>query len=83
MSERYYLTVRSVTYGQRGQRALQARGMDCRLSRTPRWMEQRGCGYALEVKDGKLAAAILQEAGIAWEKLYRLEGERRAREVEL
>ena len=34
-----YITFRSVTVAQRGERLLRSGGIDCVLQRTPRWME--------------------------------------------
>ena len=46
----YLITFRSVTFAQRGERALRQAGINCELQRTPRWMEESGCGYSLSVK---------------------------------
>ena len=43
----YYITFRSVTFAQRGEKVLKKEGIRCTLLRTPRWMEEQGCGYAL------------------------------------
>ena len=77
----YFITFRSVTYAQRGERALKAGGMDCHLRRTPRWMEAKGCGYALELKDAQRAAALLRDQQISYQKIYRLRGPEQAQEV--
>ena len=53
----YYITFRSVTYAQRGERALQRGGIRCTLLRTPRWMEEQGCGYCLRLRTREIAAA--------------------------
>lgn len=45
----YYITFRSVTFAQRGEKLLTKRGETCSLQRTPRWMESQGCGYALRL----------------------------------
>ena len=45
----YYITFRSVTYAQRGEKMLNQRNIRCTLQRTPRWMEEQGCDYALKL----------------------------------
>ncbi len=68
--ETYFITFRSVTFAQRGERALQRQGISCYMMRTPRWMEERGCGYALSLQRGQEAVEILNREGISWRKLY-------------
>ena len=46
----FFLTFRSITQAQRTERAFERAGMACVLRRTPRWMQERGCGYGVEVK---------------------------------
>lgn len=68
----FYITFRSVTYAQRGERILQGNGIRCTLRRTPRWMEQQGCGYCLRLgADGvRPALQLLQKEGIPYRKVY-------------
>lgn len=54
----YLITFRSVTYAQRGERVLNRAGERCSLRRTPRWMEEQGCGYSLRVHTGNIARAV-------------------------
>ncbi|MBO5317248.1 MAG: DUF3343 domain-containing protein [Oscillospiraceae bacterium] len=70
------ITFRSVTPAQRGEGVLRRAGMDCALQRTPRWMEEQGCGYSLRLRqvDGARAAALLRRNGISFRKVY-LQGE--------
>lgn len=70
----YLITFRSVTYAQRGEQALSRKGIRCHLRRTPRWMEQRGCGYAVEAKlaDITTGTRILAVEGIPYRKVYRM-----------
>ena len=58
-------TFRSVTYAQRGERSLTRRGIGCTVMRTPKWMEDQGCGYGLRLrgKDLHRALDILRQAG--------------------
>jgi hypothetical protein len=78
----YYITFRSVTYAQRGEQILQGEGIRCTLQRTPRWMEQQGCGYYLKLRgeDCSRSIALLREKQVLFRKVYRqrddaLEGE--------
>lgn len=68
----YYITFRSVTYAQRGERILQKEGIRCILLRTPRWMEEQGCGYCLRLwaEGVKPALQLLQMAGVSYRKVY-------------
>lgn len=66
------ITFRSVTPAQRGESALRLAGVDCTLSRTPRAMEEQGCGYSLRLRptDGARGAAILRRQQIPFRKVY-------------
>ena len=68
----YYITFRSVTFAQRGERFLQKQNIRCNLLRTPRWMEEQGCGYALKVwtQDIYPAWKLLREQGILMRRVY-------------
>lgn len=68
----YYITFRSVTFAQRGERALQKEGLRCTLLRTPKWMEQQGCGYCLRLwtKDIGPALQILKRDQVPLRKVY-------------
>lgn len=61
-----YLTVRSVTWGQKGRDALDRAGLRCRLLRAPREIAPGGCAYALSLpqRDGIRAEAVLDRAGV-------------------
>ena len=59
----YYITFRSVTFAQRGERVLQAGRIRCTLQRTPRWMEEQGCGYCLRLRTKDLIEKILPAVG--------------------
>ena len=77
------ITFRSVTPAQRGERAVKEAGIHCNLQRTPRWMENRGCGYSLHVSCENLpnAVELLRKKGIRYQKVYRYQDH--AEEVEL
>ena len=68
----YYITFRSVTHAQRGERVLQNAGIRCTLQRTPRWMEVQGCGYSLRLwtADAALAVGALRQVGVPLRKIY-------------
>ena len=67
-----YITFRSVTVAQRGERLLKSGGIDCMLQRTPRWMEERGCGYCLRIRPTEVAESLrrLKEGGVPFSKVY-------------
>lgn len=68
----YYVTFRSVTYAQRGEQILQREGIRCTLLRTPRWMEERGCGYCLRLWTDRIQPALqtLRRAQVPMRKVY-------------
>lgn len=68
----YYITFRSVTYAQRGERLLDGAGYHCALQRTPRWMEEQGCGYALRIWTDNIRPAVnlLRQERILMKRLY-------------
>lgn len=73
-----FITFRSVTHAQRGERILMGEGIGCRILRTPRWMEQQGCGYCIRLrrKDLEQAVMLLQQNNAPFRKVYRqTEGE--------
>ncbi len=65
-------TFRSVTPAQRAEEILRRSGVDCTLQRTPKWMEEKGCGYSLRLDCGEIlaASALLRQAGISFRKAY-------------
>lgn len=73
----YLITFRSITLAQRAQAAMEGESVRCRLRRTPRWMEERGCGYAVEARLAALEQGtdILKNRGIGWKKAYLLTGD--------
>lgn len=68
----YYITFRSVTFAQRGERLLNRNGIHCTLQRTPRWMEAQGCGYCLRLwtNEVKRALKLLEESAIPLRRVY-------------
>ena len=68
----YYITFRSVTYAQQGERLLKGSGFRCALHRTPRWMEEQGCGYSLRVQTGSISrvVSLLRAEQLPMRKVY-------------
>lgn len=68
----YLITFRSVTYAQRGERLMNRTGFRCSVRRTPRWMEEQGCGYSLRVQTDEIARAvqILRREQLPLRKVY-------------
>ena len=68
----YYITFRSVTFAQRGERLLNQKNIRASLMRTPRWMEEQGCGYALKLwtSDIRAVAQLLREHRIQMRRVY-------------
>jgi hypothetical protein len=83
--KRYFVTFRSVTYAQRGESVLKEAGISCILQRTPRWMEEQGCGYCLglSLRDGPGAVAALRRQQIPFRKVYLRTERGDTQEVEL
>ena len=67
-----FITFRSVTYAQRGERVLRKSGLGAQLQRTPKWMEEQGCGYCLRLAEGDLSAAValLQASSVSFRRVY-------------
>ena len=81
----YYITFRSVTPAQRGEGALAGEGLRAALVRTPRWMEERGCGYCLRLRcaDINRLIGILRQKGIDFRRVYRQREDGTLEEVRL
>ena len=81
----YYITFRSVTPAQRGENLLRKNGFRCVLQRTPRWMQENGCGYCLRLSTDRIGEAVhlLERAGMQYRKVYLLRPEGDTEEVHL
>ena len=68
----YFITFRSVTLAQRGEGILRKAGIGCQLLRTPRWMEEQGCGYCLRLRREEVdpVLVILRNANVPFRKVY-------------
>ena len=71
----FLITFRSITYAQRAEQVLHRMGLKCLLRRTPRWMEDRGCGYGVEITTNDLGAALsaLKQQQIPWQRKWLLQ----------
>ena len=67
-----YITFRSVTPAQRGEGILRRAGVECTLQRTPKWMEEQGCGYSLRLHHKELLQAVklLKNSSVMFRKVY-------------
>ena len=79
------ITFRSVTPAQRGERVLQRAGVACSIARTPKWMEQQGCGYSLRVPTHQAAqcAQLLRQEKVEFRKIYLLRENGKGEELSL
>lgn len=66
------ITFRSVTPAQRGEGVLRRAGLMCTVQRTPRWMEEQGCGYSLNIRcqDVQTGLSLLRSNAIPFRKVY-------------
>ena len=79
------ITFRTVMPAQRGDGVLRQAGISGRLSRTPVWLAQKGCGYSLHIpcEDVTRAVQLLRQNRIPFQKVYLLKDEKLAEELEL
>ena len=80
-----FITFRSITYGQQGERLMQNNKIQTQLLRTPGWMEKKGCGYCLRLqnRDVDKAVALLRENGVDFRRVYRKAEDGTLREMAL
>ena len=66
------ITFRSLTMTQKAEGLLRRKGFICTLQRTPRWMEEQGCGTALEVQYTDIDGVqdVLQKNRIMYKRVY-------------
>lgn len=71
-----FITFRSVTFAQRGGSELKRAGISCNIQRTPRWMEEQGCGYSIRLRcrDITNGVEVLKRRQVPYRKVY-LHGE--------
>ena len=79
------ITFRSVTPAQQGEETLRRAGIVCQIGRTPKRMEEQGCGYRLrlDLRDAPKAVALLREKQIPMRKAYLLRENGTAEELAL
>lgn len=79
------ITFRSVTPAQKGERLLRREGLECTLSRTPKWAQEQGCGYSLRIrpKDAQSCATRLRKEQIMFQKVYLVREGGRAEELQV
>ena len=67
-----YITFRSVTYAQRGEQVLRGAGIGSNLQRTPKWMQEQGCGYCLRLRmdQAHRAVELLRHNGVPLRRVY-------------
>ena len=68
----YFITFRSVTFAQRAEKLLNQRSYRVSLMRTPRWMEEQGCGYALKLWTNQIDSPVklLRDNKIQLRRVY-------------
>ena len=83
--EWYYVTFRSITPAQRGERLLKQKGIDVSLMRAVRQISAEGCGYSLRIrpKDGGRVLEIFRGGGIPFRKVFHQDDAGGIRELEL
>ena len=64
---------------------LEGEGLRATLARTPRWMEERGCGYSLRLRcvDAAPWVRLLRQRGVEFRKVYRRRSDGSVEEVAL
>jgi hypothetical protein len=79
----YYFTFKSITGAQMGESLLIRQGVRVRLLRSPTFLSQNGCGYALKLRgsDVSNAARILRLARVSYNGLYRVDSSGHAEET--
>ena len=77
------ITFRSVTPAQRGESILRGAGLECSIQRTPRWMEEKGCGYSLHIRcqDAARCVELLRGAEVPLRGVYVRSSDKTAEEL--
>ena len=85
MDGHWLITFRSITFVQKGERALRSGGIACSLRKTPKMISARGCGYCLQLKasDGPEGLQLLQHAKVGYTGIYVLHGNGNVEEIKL
>ena len=81
----YIITFRSITFAQQGESVLRRGGIDCVLARTPKHLQERGCGYCLRIRPAKIQWAVeqLRQNRVGYVRVYaiRENGDTEEREI--
>ena len=66
------ITFRSVTPAQRAEEVLRRAGVGCAIQRTPKWREEKGCGYSLRIwtEDINRPVALLRRNHVPMQRVY-------------
>ena len=66
------MTFRSITAAQNAARALEQAGLPAQVLRTPRALQEQGCGYCVRAPAGQeTIRQLLTDERIAFRRLYR------------
>lgn len=67
-----FITIKSLTSAQKAESVLRKTGIHCTLQRSPRWMEEQGCGNGLRVdcEDISKALTALRSNRISYNRAY-------------
>ncbi|HPE16730.1 MAG TPA: DUF3343 domain-containing protein [Oscillospiraceae bacterium] len=79
----YFLSCRSLTYGQRTQKALERAGITAQLIRSPVSVSTEGCGYLVKIAAQRLPLAleVLRAASLAPLHVYSMDAAGTYREI--
>jgi hypothetical protein len=80
----YFFTFRSITLAQRAVRVLDKAGLFGTLLRTPKQIQQQGCGYSVRVRSGIFpeTRAELRREAVPFSRIYVRRGGGKWEEVE-
>ena len=79
------ITFRSVTFAQSAQRIFKRAGIESTLRRTPKGLEERGCGYCLEIqqRDAMNALEQLRREKREYGKIYAIIADGKLEEMQV
>lgn len=85
MDGHWLITFRSVTFGQKAERALKSAGIPCTLRKTPKSISARGCGYCIQLRpnSGPSALQLLQSKQIGHTGIYLMRSDGNVEEIKL
>lgn len=68
----YIIACRSLTYAQKGAKALNRAGFRANIMRTPSEIAREGCGYSISLKRANIdsALSVLRNAGVQPKRVY-------------